>query len=224
MNLSHNLIARVDHSFGKDLSLARLRHLDLSYNKIEAIDDGFFVNFQSLRTLDLKYNRLQSLSTGFQKLSQLSHLSVFGNFINCLPVFLFDMDIHRFEFEWDIMVEPLMMVSANKAGQQEEVYLRKRVEDSLVDLHRLKVFVKNTVHSSTEFVRFQHFLSFMRKQRSTQTCRSTTSASASSTRPADSRSSWTWRASCTTCWSTLRTCACGPAKSSWPVSSKPAAS
>jgi hypothetical protein len=136
--------------------------LDLSHNKIEDIDEAFFENARSLRWLDLKYNRLLSLSSAFQKLSSLSHLSLFANRITCLPVFLLDMNIDRLEFEWDIMVDPFMKIAHKTDGHPETTLVRKRVEDSLVDLRSLKVFMKNTVHTSAEFVRFQHFLSFKR--------------------------------------------------------------
>ena len=162
MNLSHNSISRVGDCFGRESCLTNLRHLDLSHNKIEDIDEAFFENARSLRWLDLKYNRLLSLSSAFQKLSSLSHLSLFANRITCLPVFLLDMNIDRLEFEWDIMVDPFMKIAHKTDGQPETTLVRKRVEDSLVDLRSLKVFMRNTVHTSAEFVRFQHFLSFKR--------------------------------------------------------------
>ena len=122
------MISRVDESFGRDGCLARLRHLDLSHNKIEDIEEAFFDNCRALRSLDLKYNRLQSISTGFLKLASLAHLSLFGNRITSIPFFLLDTGIERFEFEWDIMVEPLLQASpvGSGSGSQDATRPRKR--------------------------------------------------------------------------------------------------
>ncbi|MEM1215909.1 MAG: leucine-rich repeat domain-containing protein, partial [Bacteroidota bacterium] len=77
LNLSHNHITEVDES----LSLAVLRHLDLSHNRIKA----FGADITPLETLHLNNNKLKSLPTALRESGQLLHLNLSQNKLKELP-------------------------------------------------------------------------------------------------------------------------------------------
>ena len=80
----------------------RLISLDVSYNRIEDIEEGVFSRMPSVEHLDLKFNRLSRLPSDIESMKRLKYLSLFGNTMEALPTVLFRMEsIELFEFEWE---------------------------------------------------------------------------------------------------------------------------
>jgi Leucine-rich repeat (LRR) protein len=80
INLSKNLIKKLDFHFAFSFSIPKLIFLDFSYNKIDFIDGfRFFSKFPVLEYLDLSFNDLHYLqNTFFLNLNELKYL-ILGN-------------------------------------------------------------------------------------------------------------------------------------------------
>nr|KAG5709413.1 hypothetical protein BaRGS_029262 [Batillaria attramentaria] len=61
LNLARNAIHLPSIALPRDLNLTRLRHLDLSGNRIQQVSPGLLANFLQLQVLDLSHNQLTHL-------------------------------------------------------------------------------------------------------------------------------------------------------------------
>lgn len=91
----------IDCAFGKNNSLASLKILDLSHNNLEFLPKCFFKNFNKLKELDISYNKLRKFNVRFEEMSALRNLNIVGNYIFQLPVFVKNIHLLDFKFEWN---------------------------------------------------------------------------------------------------------------------------
>merc|ERR1711881_211913 len=85
LNLSHNRLENCDEWLNGETKFERLETLDLSDNKLTAIDEGATKGLSSLRDLNVSYNQLTELPTSIADMTDLKKINVSNNRLETLP-------------------------------------------------------------------------------------------------------------------------------------------
>lgn len=131
LDLSVNIIKTLDPKLHK-LSSLKIQALMLKYNKIERIDNEFFLTIPNLKELDLSHNSIETIDSPqlFQNLKHLSRLDLSFNNIKQLPNGIFSPLHHiRFLFLGNNPMGKFLM------GSQEVLHKELGLSNNLSHLH-----------------------------------------------------------------------------------------
>ena len=118
MNLSDNHLVKITRSFGFGASLAALKILDMSRNKLKEISPEVYPNLPNLESLNLNYNVLSKVDRGLTRLPALSSLGIAGNYISSIPYFLLTIPkLKHVELEWDAIADSILQIPSSVIPQ-----------------------------------------------------------------------------------------------------------